>query len=54
MKKHEMNRRTFGTLAAGAVVAGTSLPAHAAGDVLDDDRVFTRGNREGWATNADT
>jgi phenylalanine-4-hydroxylase len=27
---------------------------HAAGDVLDDDRVFTRGNREGWATNADT
>jgi len=30
------------------------LPAHAAGDILDDDRVFTRGNREGWATNADT
>ncbi|WP_243040645.1 phenylalanine 4-monooxygenase [Dyella sedimenti] len=29
-------------------------PAHAAGDVLDGDRVFTRGNREGWATNADT
>jgi len=27
---------------------------HAAGDVLDSDRVFTRGNREGWATNADT
>ncbi|MDQ6646843.1 MAG: phenylalanine 4-monooxygenase, partial [Pseudomonadota bacterium] len=30
------------------------LPAHAAGDVLDDDRVFTRGTREGWATDADT
>jgi phenylalanine-4-hydroxylase len=30
------------------------LPAHAAGDVLDDDRVFTRGDREGWATGADT
>jgi phenylalanine-4-hydroxylase len=29
-------------------------PAHAAGDVLESDRVFTRGNREGWATNADT
>ena len=29
-------------------------PAHAAGDVLDDDRVFTRGSREGWATGADT
>jgi phenylalanine-4-hydroxylase len=29
-------------------------PAHAAGDVLVGDRVFTRGNREGWATNADT
>ena len=29
-------------------------PTHAAGDVLEGDRVFTRGNREGWATNADT
>ena len=29
-------------------------PAYAAGDVLESDRVFTRGNREGWATNADT
>jgi phenylalanine-4-hydroxylase len=29
-------------------------PAHAAGDVLDGDRVFTRGDRVGWATNADT
>jgi phenylalanine-4-hydroxylase len=29
------------------------LPAHAAGDVLDKDLVFTRGSREGWATNAD-
>jgi phenylalanine-4-hydroxylase len=29
-------------------------PAHAAGDVLDSDRVFTRGDRVGWATNADT
>src|SRR5690349_22421081 len=29
-------------------------PAHAAGDVLDTDRVFTRGDRVGWATNADT
>ena len=29
-------------------------PAHAAGDVLDEDRVFTRGDRVGWATNADT
>jgi phenylalanine-4-hydroxylase len=28
-------------------------PAHAAGDVLDGDRVFSRGSREGWATNAD-
>lgn len=28
-------------------------PAHAAGDVLAGDRVFTRGSREGWATNAD-
>jgi phenylalanine-4-hydroxylase len=28
--------------------------AHAAGDVLNSDRVFTCGNREGWATNADT
>ena len=30
------------------------LPAHTAGDVLDGDRVFTRGDRVGWATNADT
>jgi len=30
------------------------LPTHAAGDVLGDDHVFTRGTREGWATNADT
>ena len=30
------------------------LPAHAAGDVLDGDRVFTRGDRVGWATGADT
>jgi phenylalanine-4-hydroxylase len=29
-------------------------PAHAAGDVLDGDRVFTRGDRAGWANNADT
>jgi phenylalanine-4-hydroxylase len=29
-------------------------PAHAAGDVLDGDRVFTRGDRVGWATGADT
>jgi len=29
-------------------------PVHAAGDVLDGDRVFTRGDRVGWATNADT
>ena len=29
-------------------------PAHAAGDVLASDRVFTRGDRVGWATNADT
>jgi phenylalanine-4-hydroxylase len=29
------------------------LPAHSAADVLDDDRVFTRGTREGFATNAD-
>jgi phenylalanine-4-hydroxylase len=29
-------------------------PAHAAGDVLESDRVFTRGTREGWATGADT
>jgi len=29
------------------------LPEHAAGDVLGDDRVFTEGTREGWATNAD-
>ncbi|HEU4670259.1 MAG TPA: phenylalanine 4-monooxygenase [Dyella sp.] len=28
--------------------------AHAAGDVLDGDRVFNVGTREGWATNADT
>ncbi|MBU6246548.1 MAG: phenylalanine 4-monooxygenase [Xanthomonadaceae bacterium] len=27
---------------------------HAAGDVLDADRVFNVGTREGWATNADT
>ena len=27
---------------------------HAAGDVLDGDRVFNVGTREGWATNADT
>jgi phenylalanine-4-hydroxylase len=27
---------------------------HAAGDVLDSDRVFNVGTREGWATNADT
>jgi len=31
-----------------------TLPVHAAGDVLDDDRVFTRGDRKGWATGADT
>ncbi|MDE2155475.1 MAG: phenylalanine 4-monooxygenase [Xanthomonadaceae bacterium] len=31
-----------------------TLPTHAAGDVLDDDRVFTRGDRKGWATGADT
>jgi phenylalanine-4-hydroxylase len=30
------------------------LPAHAAGDVLDSDRVFTRGDRVGWAAGADT
>ncbi|MEO6799708.1 MAG: phenylalanine 4-monooxygenase [Rhodanobacter sp.] len=30
------------------------LPVHAAGDVLDDDRVFTRGDRKGWATGDDT
>ena len=30
------------------------LPAHAAGDVLHGDRVFTAGNREGWAAGADT
>ncbi|MEO5829715.1 MAG: phenylalanine 4-monooxygenase [Rhodanobacter sp.] len=29
-------------------------PAHAAGDVLESDHVFTRGTREGWATDADT
>ena len=29
-------------------------PAHAAGDVLESDHVFTRGDREGWATDADT
>jgi phenylalanine-4-hydroxylase len=29
-------------------------PAHAAGDILDGDRVFTRGDRAGWATDADT
>ena len=29
-------------------------PAHAAGDVLDGDRVFTRGDRVGWATDADS
>jgi len=29
-------------------------PAHAAADVLDGDRVFTRGTREGFATGADT
>ncbi len=29
-------------------------PTHAAGDVLDSDRVFTRGNRAGWASGADT
>jgi len=28
-------------------------PAHAAADVLDDDRVFHRGTREGFASNAD-
>ena len=27
---------------------------HAAGDVLESDRVFNVGTREGWATNADT
>ena len=26
---------------------------HSAGDVLDDERVFTHGTREGFATNAD-
>ena len=30
------------------------LPERAAGDVLDDDKVFNRGTREGWATGADT
>jgi phenylalanine-4-hydroxylase len=30
------------------------LTAHAAADVLDDDRVFNRGTREGFATDADT
>jgi phenylalanine-4-hydroxylase len=29
-------------------------PTHAAADVLASDRVFTRGTREGFATNADT
>jgi phenylalanine-4-hydroxylase len=29
-------------------------PAHAAGDVLESDHVFTRGTRQGWATDADT
>ncbi|MEO8780219.1 MAG: phenylalanine 4-monooxygenase [Rhodanobacter sp.] len=28
--------------------------AHAAGDVLDGDQVFSRGDRVGWATGADT
>lgn len=28
--------------------------AHAAADVLDSDRVFNRGTREGFATDADT
>jgi phenylalanine-4-hydroxylase len=28
-------------------------PVHAAGDVLDTDRVFQRGTREGWSTGAD-
>ncbi|HET8764026.1 MAG TPA: phenylalanine 4-monooxygenase [Rhodanobacter sp.] len=31
-----------------------AAPAHAAADVLDGDRVFHRGTREGFATNADT
>jgi len=31
-----------------------TAPAHAAADVLDGDRVFHRGTREGFATNADT
>jgi phenylalanine-4-hydroxylase len=30
------------------------LPAHAAGDVLESDRLFTRGSREGWASGSDT
>jgi phenylalanine-4-hydroxylase len=30
------------------------LAAHAAGDVLEGDHVFTRGTSEGWATGADT
>jgi phenylalanine-4-hydroxylase len=29
-------------------------PAHAAGDVLESDRVVTRGTREGWSAAADT
>jgi phenylalanine-4-hydroxylase len=29
-------------------------PTHAAADVLDSDRVFNRGTREGFASNADT
>jgi phenylalanine-4-hydroxylase len=28
-------------------------PAYAAGDVLDGDRVITRGTREGWLTSGD-
>jgi phenylalanine-4-hydroxylase len=28
-------------------------PTHSAGDVLDDERVFTRGTREGFSSNAD-
>jgi phenylalanine-4-hydroxylase len=31
-----------------------TAPAHAAADLLDGDRVFHRGTREGFATNADT
>jgi len=31
----------------------TARPVHAAGDVLEGDKVYQRGTREGWATGGD-